>query len=152
MLDEGLRVKRCATCKIDKPVSDFTPRSRGGYHAYCRPCQNKRNRPKTHEQMLAARARNTAYRARIRAEMLAAYGGACDCCGEVRSEFLALDHRNGGGTKERRALASNTSGGIYRLARDAGYPKDKYRLLCHNCNCSRGWYGYCPHEKEPKCG
>jgi hypothetical protein len=24
----------------------------------------------------------------------------------------------------------------------------EYRVLCHNCNQSHGWYGYCPHEKE----
>lgn len=23
-----------------------------------------------------------------------------------------------------------------------------YRVLCMNCNKSRGSYGYCPHEKE----
>jgi hypothetical protein len=22
-----------------------------------------------------------------------------------------------------------------------------YRVLCHNCNLARGFYGYCPHEK-----
>jgi radical SAM protein with 4Fe4S-binding SPASM domain len=27
------------------------------------------------------------------------------------------------------------------------YPKDLFRLLCHNCNMARGCYGYCPHEK-----
>lgn len=22
-----------------------------------------------------------------------------------------------------------------------------FRVLCHNCNQARGFYGYCPHEK-----
>jgi hypothetical protein len=21
-------------------------------------------------------------------------------------------------------------------------------VLCHNCNQSHGWFGYCPHEQE----
>ena len=29
-----------------------------------------------------------------------------------------------------------------------GYPKDGYQLLCHNCNCAKGWYGACPHTEE----
>jgi hypothetical protein len=28
------------------------------------------------------------------------------------------------------------------------FPRDKYRLLCHNCNMAFGLYGYCPHERE----
>ena len=149
----GMRMKKCPTCQQEKPLAEFRPRkSRPGYYSYCHPCMNERSRPKTPEARQASRDRNIAYRARIRDGVLEAYGGKCECCGERRKEFLALDHRNGGGSKERRELASNTSGGVYRLARDLGYPKDKYRLLCHNCNCSLGWYGYCPHKRESLCG
>lgn len=151
-LGEGLRMKTCALCKLEKPVANFTPRKRGGYFSYCHPCQVIRTRPKTDLDRAAHSARNITYRAKLRSDALEAYGGKCECCGESRSEFLALDHIDGGGTKERRELASNTSSGVYRLARDAGFPKDKYRLLCHNCNQSMGWYGYCPHQKEKACG
>lgn len=27
-------------------------------------------------------------------------------------------------------------------------PRRSIRVLCHNCNCAHGFYGYCPHEKE----
>ncbi len=31
------------------------------------------------------------------------------------------------------------------------YPKNDFRILCWNCNCSRGFSGYCPHAlKEAK--
>lgn len=30
-----------------------------------------------------------------------------------------------------------------------GYPKDRYRLLCYNCNCAIGARGYCPHKPPP---
>ena len=47
---------------------------------------------------------------------------------------------------------SKLAGRAMNQACDAGFPKDKYRLLCHNCNQSMGWYGYCPHQKEKACG
>jgi hypothetical protein len=30
----------------------------------------------------------------------------------------------------------------------AGYPKDRYQLLCHNCNMAKGFYGLCPHQEQ----
>jgi hypothetical protein len=80
----------------------------------------------------------------IREKLFTGYGGKCVCCGENRFEFLALDHVNGGGNKERKTLS--TAQIASRAIKD-GFP-DKFRVLCHNCNCSHGWYGYCPHEKE----
>jgi len=32
------------------------------------------------------------------------------------------------------------------LLKDDGYPKDKYRLLCYNCNLARAHFFRCPHE------
>ena len=73
------------------------------------------------------------------------YGGKCTCCGETAIEFLALDHVNGDGNKERKALRTGGSSFYYHVIRQ-GYP-ERYRLLCHNCNMARGLYGYCPHSK-----
>jgi hypothetical protein len=145
-----METKRCADCKQVKPITEFAQRikPRVGFHSYCRDCRNARNRAYGAKKVDQNRLRNIAYRRRLRRETLAAYGGQCACCGEHREEFLALDHVNGGGSKERKNLANNTPSGIYRIARDAGYPKDRYRVLCHNCNNAIGWYGYCPHERE----
>ena len=57
-------------------------------------------------------------------------------------EFLAVDHINGCGALKR---VSN----FYSWLLRNGLP-DGFRILCHNCNLSRGFYGYCPHEKEPQ--
>lgn len=83
---------------------------------------------------------------RRKMELIEAYGGKCACCGESRWEFMTIDHINGGGADHKRRL--KTSRMIYRELRKLGYPKDKYRLLCFNCNCCRGSFGYCPHESE----
>ncbi len=87
------------------------------------------------------------YRQNLREKVIAAYGSACACCGETRVQFLALDHVNGDGSIERRTLKTTTGTHIYLHAIRLGYP-DTYRILCHNCNSSFGYYGFCPHERE----
>lgn len=83
------------------------------------------------------------YRGRLRAAVLVAYGSKCACCGESIEQFLTLDHVGGDGASHRKETNNRS---IYKIARDEGFPS-RYRLLCWNCNCSRGQYGYCPHER-----
>ena len=83
----------------------------------------------------------------IRLEVLQYYSGGtphCACCGEKHMEFLGIDHIYGGGGKHRKKLRG---GGVllYAWLRGQGYPSG-YRVLCHNCNMSLGFYGYCPHQ------
>jgi len=80
----------------------------------------------------------------VRDAIIKAYGGMCTCCGETIPEFLAIDHIYNDGAKERRSMKSGTQ--FYNKLRRLGYPKDRYRLLCHNCNMARAFYGKCPHE------
>jgi hypothetical protein len=80
----------------------------------------------------------------VRALVLAAYGGQCECCGESIPEFLAIDHINNDGKQDRQRLGGSTTV-VYRWLRNHGFPKDRYRLLCHNCNLARQFYGQCPH-------
>lgn len=91
-------------------------------------------------------AHKVSYRAFHRDKVLAAYGSACECCGESRREFLAIDHVHGGGNKHVAALARAGTSLVMHVIRQ-GFPPD-FRLLCHNCNQARGAYGYCPHERE----
>jgi hypothetical protein len=82
---------------------------------------------------------------RVRAEVIQAYGGACVCCGESTPEFLGIDHIYSDGGDERRKLKL-TGATLYRRLRREGFPKDRYHLLCHNCNQAKGYYGVCPHQ------
>lgn len=97
----------------------------------------------------AARHRdlNTRYARMVRMQVLIGYGCVCDCCGEHRWEMLAIDHVNGRGAEHRRA-GRDLGHAFYKRLITLGFPKDEYRLLCHNCNCALGHYGYCPHERE----
>lgn len=90
-----------------------------------------------------------------RSEMIAAYGGRCECCGEAEPEFLTLDHVGGGGAAHRRACREAGKNPTLRIRQElkaASWPKDKYRLLCMNCNFATARGKICPHQlkKEPQ--
>ncbi len=83
-------------------------------------------------------------RRQIRMAVIEKYGGKCACCGESTIEFLAIDHINGGGSRERKTQSTSAFWyGLYTMPR-----RDDLRVLCHNCNMAFGSYGYCPHERE----
>lgn len=79
---------------------------------------------------------------RTRQVAIDAYGGKCACCGTSIYEFLAIDHVNGGGRKERESLSTHQI--VLKVIR-LGFPSD-YRVLCHNCNMAIGFHGFCPHN------
>lgn len=41
---DGVLVKRCNDCALDKPTSEFLALKRGGFASRCRPCANKAHR------------------------------------------------------------------------------------------------------------
>ena len=88
------------------------------------------------------------YRKEVKEEVFTAYGHKRQCCGESRTEFLAVDPINGGGLKHHRELGGKHGVQFYCWLKKQSYSKDNYCLLCHNCNQSLGHYGYCPHEKH----
>jgi len=110
------------------------------------------NSEKIRERVKAIYRRNrTDYLAKIKLktratkeEVIKAYGGKCDCCGESHIEFLTIDHTNGDGAAHRRLCGKGR--GIYADLKKRGFPKVGYRCLCLNCNISLGFYGYCPHK------
>jgi hypothetical protein len=72
----------------------------------------------------------------------------CACCPNETVnflEFLAIDHVAGGGNQHRKALGGGDK--VYRWLVSNGYPEG-FQVLCHNCNCAKGFYGECPHEAE----
>lgn len=130
-------------CSMCKQPNVFTPSEekrkwRGGY---CAPCKTKYNRewrsknPEKHRE-----ARRRWYQAK-RAAVIEHYGGRCVCCGESEPAFLALDHINGDGNKDRNEHGTRS---WYLVAR-RGYPVT-FQLLCHNCNMAKSWLKVCPHQ------
>ena len=87
-----------------------------------------------------------ARRARLKLEVLNAYGGPqCVCCGELNIEFLTLDHPAKDGPEHRAQLGLGRRGGpLYDALKKQNFPPG-LRVLCSNCNVALGNYGYCPH-------
>lgn len=83
----------------------------------------------------------------LRAEMIAAYGGRCACCGEAEPIFLDLDHVHNDGKRDR-AIRGNGQRLIVWLKAN-GWPRDRYQLLCSNCNQGKARNdGVCPHKSR----
>lgn len=81
--------------------------------------------------------------ASMRRQAIIAYGGKCTCCGESEFLFLTFEHSDRSGKQDR---ASRTIWRFYkRLLIE--HPSN-IEVQCFNCNLSRGFFGYCPHEKR----
>jgi len=84
------------------------------------------------------------YRDKLRLEMLAEYGGRCQCeggCDITNPGFLAVDHIFDDGKQHRKDCKLTNPVRLAKWLKDRGWPKDRFRLLCHNCNQGREWYG-----------
>lgn len=118
-----------------------------GFKALCRKQRVEYAAKVGHEEMARRRAAaGKKTRLRLRAEMFAAYGNKCSCCGESEIEFLTLEHINNDGAAHKREVR----GSGYMIWKDLklrGWPKEAYTLLCYNCNCARYKCGECPHKE-----
>jgi hypothetical protein len=153
-------MKKCTRCKKEKALNEFYKRTYKtgtvSTKSWCKECEKLAYRTgddaKKHQCEIQSRFRERHIEKlklkewQWRLDTLNAYGGKCDCCGEERPEFLALDHINGGGGKERRNGITGIT--LMRKLKKEGYPKGIFRVLCHNCNLSLGFYGYCPHQHK----
>ena len=69
--------------------------------------------------------------AKQRDEILTLLGYKCVNCGFCDKRALAIDHKFGGGTKERNKIG----GGYYsHVLKKIKNGSDEYQLLCFNCN------------------
>ena len=82
------------------------------------------------------------YKDILRRYILFVLGNKCSCCGEKELNFLAIDHKFGGGSKERKIIGEK-----YFYYENIIKNIKKYQILCHNCNVGK-WInkGKCPHK------
>lgn len=71
----------------------------------------------------------------------------CNCCGETIWEFLCIDHIKNDGAEHRKRERRSRSLAGYLVKNN--FPSG-FQILCHNCNLSKGFYGYCPHSVSVK--
>ena len=118
--------------------------------AYAADAENQRARVRKYRKANpeAVLAYNRAWRQKffgaLRRELVAAYGGKCACCGESEYAFLDLDHVNNDGRADRAERGNGQR--LYVWLKANGWPRDRYQLLCCNCNQGKARNGGgCPH-------
>jgi hypothetical protein len=114
----------------------------------CKECRKRSNREYRKVNKKMFRLAEVRKRRNIKAKVMKAYGGKCECCGEDRFEFLTIDHIKGNGSKHRKEINGMGERLYWWLQREK-FPNG-FRVLCFNCNCSRGAFGYCPHKEKSK--
>lgn len=162
----------CSRCKKKKPHDQFNrdvkypQRSNRG--KWCKSCwrkhwkrkQNKNpsihadqsrkwreENPERSRQLNSESARRS--HERVKREVVNAYGGKCTCCDEGDIHFLTIEHVTPEASKRHRYPNGRRISGtkLLRIIIAEGFPED-ITILCHNCNCSRGQYGGCPHQRD----
>ena len=104
-------------------------------------------RKKIHEWQKGNPSKMREYRAadrrKLKDRVFDYYGRSCVCCGEVRQEFLTIDHVDGGGREHRRKINND----LYRWLVKKTFPKG-FQVLCMNCNFAKRESKECPHAVE----
>ena len=108
----------------------------------------KRAREREYARKNKARKRriHDTYFAKLKQQILDAYGRTCVCCGESNPLFLTLDHVNGNGNASMKAVKKGGRN-YYGWVRAQGFPAG-YQTMCFNCNCSKGKGDCCAHELD----
>ena len=151
------KTKLCRGCRRNPLLTEFArcQANRDGLQSRCKKCNSKdvmatrdpKKRRVYHKRYWAKHSericvQQKGMRDKLRSEFIAAYGGRCVCCGEDEPLFLTLEHVGGGGTQHRKKYGSYLYGHLKKL----GWPKDKFTLLCYNCNCVQKHGIVCPHQ------
>lgn len=154
--------KKCCKCKKTKDISEFCKDkvTLDGFSYECNGCHreyyenHKKEYSERHKKRYKINSEKSKrytkeYNLKLKQEVINYYGGKCTCCNETRLDFLALDHINGGGTKQKKQLRSeHKAQNMYAWAKNNNYPKI-FQIMCHNCNMSKHINkGKCIHQIE----
>lgn len=141
--------KQCSKCLEIYPLNMFVKykKSKDGLNFQCKKCTSewrKNNRStinKSNRKRLGDYKNNG----------IREYGGKCSCCGETQVVFLTIDHINNDAKQTDRIPGEKrrTCKNLWEKLAILNYPKDKYRLLCFNCNSGRAINNnICPHQND----
>lgn len=124
--------KYCSSCKQYKKVEEFFKSNiiHSGLTSHCKYC---------------CKLVQTINRRIKKMEFVLEYGGKCVCCGEKGIEFLTIEHIKNSGNELH--YANGTTSMINYLKANK-WPKDKYTVLCFNCNLSIKDGVPCMHNKK----
>jgi hypothetical protein len=150
MPSKGLRAWEVGAAYRERNREAIRARKRAAYHANIEAGRARVSayRKANPSEVLVYNARwRRKFYGGLRAEMIGAYGGCCSCCGEREPIFLDLDHVHNDG-KADRAEKGNGQRLLVWLKLN-GWPRDRYQLLCSNCNQGKARNrGVCPHASR----
>ena len=134
-ITKNLKKLKCTKCLKIKILRDFHKIYSGKYCLNrCKICTCK----EINEKKL-----------KIKKECYKAYGNKCKCCNEKEFDFLVIDHIGGRNKRIERDKRKHKYGYYeYLRLKKLNYPKDKYQLLCMNCNFAIRGGKICPHKKK----
>lgn len=136
---EGKRYCKVHGLQDIKAYHETSGKDGGATSYHCRQCtldSRRENRGRISTWGKAATQRH-------RLDVLRHYSPELQCaiCGEGHSEFLALDHIEGGGQQKRKSAKLTGGYRYWTSIKRARYPEG-YRVLCHNCNHKHGCRDY----------
>lgn len=132
-------------CRCDRCVTEMRDTSRyyNKVHSNRRAEYRLKNRDKINQSIKTCKIR-------LKIDTLQAYGGIiCKCCKEENIKFLTLDHIYNDGFLSRLLInGKRVYTEDYQKLKKQGFPnKDRYQVLCMNCNFGKQINGgKCPHE------
>lgn len=162
-----MKTRICSKCKKEKELSEYY--SPGDWCKLCRYAHNKEYIKKNPDKAKEYRKkyydenkekivehqkeyqkqnrdfvneRNNKRYKENRDKVLKHYGEKCECCGESKKAFLAIDHKNHDGGAHRKLVGKGYM--MTWIVRN-NYP-DTFRILCHNCNFATRYGEICPHK------
>ena len=154
-------MKKCTQCDIEKEKVEFPIHSVNGrkyINSWCRKCcrikgrekyranrevelEKKKEWQRKNPEKVKEIRRKTTWK--IKVKTLNHYGGKCACCGETEIKFLAIDHIDNDGGKDRKRAGASC---FYYWIKRNDYPTN-LQVLCHNCNMAKSFYKICPHQE-----
>lgn len=142
-------MKICTQCGIEKPLNAFNASKVSmDKHAYeCKSCHLTRYTVwRTHNPILV-RCIQRKRLVRVKQEVFNAYGAKCACCSEDELNFLTIDHVYNDGYLDKSGRRRKGGLVLYYELKRLNFPKDRYQLLCMNCNFGKKiTNGMCPHQ------
>lgn len=138
--------KYCVKCKNLLTSENSREKDLISYIYRCKSCDAQRHKTDHNKNIQKDNEKSKLYSQENKRKVIEAYGRKCVCCGESTPEFLTIDHINNDGASERKITNQGSGNVMYRWLIKNNFPKDNYQLLCFNCNCSKGFYGYCAHQ------
>jgi hypothetical protein len=137
-LNKPKSIPTCRVCFVVLNDENFWTKNFDTGNYICKSCSRHKSQKYQHEKKY-----NKIKTLNLKQKILDNYGSKCACCSIDVWQFLTIDHVNNDGAEERKKLQRTS---IYGFLVKNNYPKDRYQILCMNCNYCKGHNGICAHK------